>query len=110
MSIKTDAADSWFSKCVRKRANWKCEACTRTETLQCAHVYGRREKSVRWDGMNALSLCHSCHRNFTENPLDFARFCLNRLGRAHMDLLNEKRQHKLKTTAALRKEMPRVCA
>lgn len=105
MSIKREACDDWFSKCVRKRAGWRCECCMNTETLQCAHIYGRREKSVRWDGMNALSLCSACHRRFTENPLDFAKFCIARLGRAHMDILNEKRQYKLKTTAALRKDI-----
>lgn len=55
--------------------------------------------------MNALSLCYKCHANYTSNPLDFNRFCEKHLGRTHLDILNEKRRFKLKTTKALRSEI-----
>ena len=105
MAIKRDAADDWFSKCVRKRAGWVCEHCGNTETLQCAHIFGRRAKSVRWCGMNAVSLCFSCHHNFTANPLDFTRWLEGHVGHGHLDILNEKRNAMMKTNAALRKEI-----
>jgi hypothetical protein len=105
MAIKVEACDTWFSKCVRKRANWKCEHCGATETLQCAHLYGRRAKSVRWDGMNAVCLCFRCHHEFTANPLDFTRWLEKHLGRGHLAILNEKRNSLLKTTQAMRKDI-----
>ena len=105
MAIKRESCDDWFSKCVRKRANWRCEHSGSTDALQCAHIHGRREKSVRWDGMNAVCLSAASHWYFTQNPVDFTRWLEGYLGRAHLDILNEKRRHKLKTTAALRKEI-----
>lgn len=105
MAIKRDEADKQFSLCVRKRANWACEHCGNTNTLQCAHIYGRRAKSVRWDGMNAVCLCYKCHMDFTANPLDFHRWLERHLGRGHLDLLREKKNTLMKTTAAMRKEI-----
>lgn len=105
MSIKRDAADVWFSKCVRKRANWRCEHCGNTETLQACHIHGRRAKSVRWDAMNCVCMCYACHRRATENPVDFTRWLEKHLGLTHLRILNEKRQRTMKTTAALRKEI-----
>jgi len=106
MAIKTEACDTWFSKCVRKRANWQCEYCGRNEgRLDCAHIFGRRARSVRWDGMNALCLCFSCHHRFTANPIDFSKWLERHLGRTHLDILNEKRNKTLKTTAQLRKDI-----
>jgi hypothetical protein len=105
VAIKVEACDTWFSKCVRKRANWKCEACGNTETLQCSHIVGRRVKSVRWDGMNATCLCAACHRKFTEHPLDHVRWLEKHLGRQHLAILQEKRNTLLKTTKQLRREI-----
>ena len=104
MAIRRDAADVFFSKCVRKR-DMRCVVCGNTENLQAMHIIPRREKSVRWDGMNAITGCAACHRRYTENPLDWVRFLERYFGEAHLEILREKRQHKLKTTAALRKEI-----
>jgi len=104
MAIKRDAADSWFSKCVRKRASDKCEHC-HAPASDCAHIFGRREKSLRWDGDNAVALCRACHMRFTANPIDFTRWLEDHIGRQMLEILQEKRQHKLKTTTALRKEI-----
>ena len=106
VAIRREACDSWFSKCVRKRANWSCEYCGKSDgQLDCAHIYGRAQKSVRWDGMNAVALCRYHHQQFTANPIEFTRWLEGHLGEAHMEILAEKRQHLLKTTKALRKEI-----
>jgi hypothetical protein len=55
--------------------------------------------------MNAVSLCHYCHQTFTANPLDFTHWVSQYLGDGQVDLLNEKRRQKLKTTKALRSEI-----
>jgi len=103
MAIKREACDDQFSKAVRLR-DGGCLVCG-NERTECAHIVGRREKSVRWDMMNAVALCHWHHRHFTENPLDFTEWLRLTLGEAHLEILREKRRHHLKTTKELRKEI-----
>lgn len=106
MSIKREACDKWFSDVVRLKANYTCESCGRSDIgMDCAHIYGRREKSVRWSLDNAVCLCRVCHRSYTENPVDFAHWLNRYLGEGHMELLNEKRNVLMKTTKPLRKEI-----
>lgn len=92
--IKITPADKYFSWCVRERSDWTCEKCgTRytppTTGLQCAHIYGRRNKAVRLDPLNAFSLCAACHQYFTANPMHFATFVKMRLN-GSLEILNEK--------------------
>jgi len=70
--MKRDKYDIVFSRLIRAMAGDQCEKCGRREgQLECAHIFGRRSKSTRWDLDNALCLCHSCHRHTTENPVLF---------------------------------------
>ena len=80
--IKRDALDAVFSDCVRERANWRCEytGAGPDSHLECAHIYGRRKKSVRWHPMNAVCLSHASHMMFTENPILFAQWCHAKFG------------------------------
>jgi hypothetical protein len=75
--------------------------------MQCAHIYGRANKSTRWDTLNALCLSVAAHRRFTENPLDFEAWLREYLGDGYLQILNEKRQRIQKTTAQYRKEVAR---
>ena len=91
--IKFTPADHWFSRCVRERANWKCEWCGTQyhegdRGIECAHIFGRANKAVRLEPLNAFSLCTGCHAYFTANPMNFAVFVRNRLGDKY-DILNE---------------------
>jgi hypothetical protein len=57
MAIKRDAADKWFSNVVRKKAGYVCEHCHKVDArMECAHIYGRAAKSVRWSLDNAVCL------------------------------------------------------
>lgn len=110
MAIKRDAADKWFSDCIRLRADYRCENCGRQYEgpslgLHCSHIYGRKSKSVRWCADNALSLCAWCHGNYTDNPLYFQEFLNSYLGSGKLDLLREKQRAIFKTTAPIRKEI-----
>ena len=106
MGIKREACDKWFSDVVRLKANHTCENCGRGDIgMDCAHIYGRRAKSVRWSLYNAICLCRVCHRDFTANPLDCTGWLNRQLGEGHMNILNEKRNVVMKTTKALRKEI-----
>lgn len=106
MAVKRDQADIWFSKCVRAR-DGKCLYTGQQTALECAHIVGRRNKAVRWDMMNAVTLTHSAHRYFTENPIAFHDWLQMTLGHGHLDILREKSQHIFKTTAPIRKEIAR---
>jgi len=106
MAIKRDAADKWFSDVVRKKAGHVCESCGKVEgRMECAHIYGRAAKSVRWSMDNAVCLCHYCHMKFTANPLEFTKWLEETLGQGHMDMLREKWQVLMKTNKLLRKEI-----
>jgi hypothetical protein len=103
--IKREACDKWFSDVVRRKANSTCEHCGIQGRMECAHIYGRANKAVRWSMDNAVSLCHYCHRTFTGNPVDFHLWLLDYLGQGHMDILIEKKNMILKTNKILRKEI-----
>ena len=106
MAIKRDAADKWFSDVVRKKAGHVCEHCNKVEgRMECAHIYGRAAKSVRWSMDNAVCLCHYCHMKFTANPLEFTAWLEETLGQGHMEMLREKWQVLMKTNKQLRKEI-----
>lgn len=42
--------------------------------VQCAHVIGRRYRSVRWDPDNAVPLCAGAHLYFTSRPEEWRQF------------------------------------
>lgn len=104
MAIKRDAADIWFSKAVRAR-DGKCLVCGREDTLEACHIYGRRNKVVRWSADNAFAMCHYHHRVMTENPLEMSRLCYQLFGDGHMEILREKARGHMKTNAQLRREI-----
>ena len=104
MGIKREACDAWFSKCVRHRDQHRCVYCF-GEGTDCAHIYGRAKKSVRWSMDNAITLCRYHHRYFTANPIEFHDFLLKTWGEGHMDILREKANAVLKTNKILRKEI-----
>ena len=54
--------DKAVSQLVRKRG--ECERCGTKKNLQCSHIYGRRNLSVRWDLDNLQCLCMRCHLYF----------------------------------------------
>lgn len=64
--IKVTPADKWFSKCVRERADWRCERCgahhlPNSQGLHCAHWHSRGNWGTRFDKSNAAALCYGCH-------------------------------------------------
>lgn len=59
-------ADLLFGKLIRSRG--KCEMCSETKNLQCAHVIGRRNLHLRYDKQNVLCLCAKCHFLWHQSP------------------------------------------
>lgn len=62
--------DIEFSKLIREKAY--CERCgSRNNKLDCAHIIPRGNQTLRFDPMNALSLCYPCHLHWWHsNPLE----------------------------------------
>ena len=113
MSIKVSSADTHFSRCIRLAAEWKCERCEAWGNspersggvkLECCHIFGRRDAATRWDALNCLSMCHTCHRDTTENPADFIRWIEDRWP-GRIEILREKRRYIVKNNPATRKEV-----
>ena len=93
MRIKKKKLDVIFSQLVRERANFICEACATNKrleqsTLDCAHIFSRRNLSLRFHPKGAVSLCRGCHMFYTENPFDWSDWCRDHFGG---DLLAELR-------------------
>lgn len=42
-----------------------CQRCGSTRNLQTSHTNGRSMRSVRWEPLNLLCLCASCHGWYT---------------------------------------------
>lgn len=94
--MKTTPADMWFSKCVRERAEWTCERCHTVYNppamgLDCAHYETRDNWAVRFDPINAFSLCRGCHGYFDrERRLEFEELYLNVFGSLTLEVWREK--------------------
>lgn len=57
----------------------KCEWCgSTTGQLQCAHIIGRVNHTLRFDPMNVLCLCANCHRKAHTYPMEFSNWVLNK--------------------------------
>jgi hypothetical protein len=72
--LKKELDEAW-SKAVKKKAGFKCEVCGKTEHLNSHHIVGRRNRTLRWDCRNGVSLCVSHHKfgleSAHEDPLWF---------------------------------------
>ncbi len=55
--------------------------------LQCAHIIGRARARTRTDLANAVALCAGCHRRFTSEPIEWARWVDQHCGPTHIDML-----------------------
>ena len=77
--IKTTSADQWFSRCVRERAEWKCERCgtqydsSAGQGLDCSHYYSRADQSIRHYPLNAMAHCRGCHQWLSGRPEEFRK-------------------------------------
>lgn len=104
MALRRDAADKWFSNCVRERDRHICQYCGKPGT-DAAHIYGRAKKSVRWSMDNAVTLCRYHHNWFGSNPVAFTDWLTKHYGEGHLEILRDKANAILKTNKILRKEI-----
>ena len=99
--IKVTPADSWFSKCIRERAEWTCEypGCGRyypegaaRAGLHCSHYIGRRNHSTRYEPLNGLSLCYGHHALVGGDPVAHTDLILEKIGEQNYEILLEKKR------------------
>ena len=93
--MKRDKRDAAFSDFIRARAGHGCERGhkyygPKHAGLHCAHVFSRRNKSVRWDEDNAYALCFSCHLWAHGNPTLFYEWVIERMGQDGYDALRRR--------------------
>ncbi len=86
-STLTRKLDKICSELVRARGQcWKCKGTT---TLQTAHIFSRKYRSVRWDLDNLLCSCAKCHFWGHANPILFTEFVREYLGEVKYTLLKK---------------------
>ena len=114
--MKLKPADISFSQCVRAAYDYVCQRCQVQKPpqsrrggsgMELSHRYGRRHRTIRWAKDNGDCLCTGCHRYFTENPLDYAAWILERDGQGAIDLLREKRDSMVKVSKIEEKAIAR---
>lgn len=95
-AVKIFACDTWFSKCVRERANWACERCGSQfpegqdrRGLHCSHFYGRGNWATRFHPDNAFAHCYGCHQYLGSHPTEFHRWAMEKMGEGCMVMLRE---------------------
>ena len=104
MGVKREQCDVHFSKAVRERDKHTCQFCGQPGT-DCAHIYTRKNKRLRWAMDNALCLCRWHHQYFGENPIAFHDFLVGLYGQDHMDRLRAASAEIMKTNRNLRLEI-----
>lgn len=104
MGIKRDKFDKIFSDMVRLRDNWTCQRCKKTypegqrKGLHCSHIFSRRHTITRWEPLNAVAHCYSCHQYLGGNPVIFEDWARQYLGDYTLDMLIEKHHRTIKLT------------
>lgn len=91
MTNKTlkNKADKLFSEFIRRKGY--CEWCNKRPPqvqLQCAHIFSRRYLITRWEPINAVCLCASCHMRWHQQPVEGVEWIKEYLGE---DIYNEVR-------------------
>ena len=88
-------ADILFSEYIRRRANWKCEACGKDylnnhQGLHCSHYWSRRREATRFDPENCIALCFYHHQlwGHGEDREEYKDYMIKRLGQEGFDLLD----------------------
>lgn len=92
-SIDKQLDDAW-SLAVKVLAGFKCEKCSNKQNLNSHHVFGRRNKSVRWHLPNGVCLCAGCHAlnrdSAHQSPLMFGEWIKSLRGERWFTLLMAK--------------------
>lgn len=84
--ISNRTLDTLCALYIKARAGFKCERCGKQykrgdQGLHWSHVVSRRHHATRWDERAAVSHCYHCHSLLGGNPLLFAEWAEEYLGK-----------------------------
>ncbi|MCL4538132.1 MAG: hypothetical protein M1378_00775, partial [Bacteroidetes bacterium] len=84
--------DAKFSLLVRERDGFTCRKCGRQDKrVECAHIYSRKNRALRWEPTNATTLCYYCHIIWSHHePLEFAQWIEGQMGEGRFAELTRK--------------------
>lgn len=88
-------ADRLFSLVVRSEAGHRCRLCG-GQPVQCAHLFSRTYKAVRWSAENAWALCGREHKYYTHHPIEWEVLLRRTLGDAGYEALRTRAQSRTK--------------
>ncbi len=102
--------DKSWSILVKLIAGMKCEYCGDTRQLNSHHIYGRGNRSTRWDVDNGICLCVSHHtfsNNFSahQTPIRFTDWLTAKVGIKFITKLNAKAHKTEKRSLDEKKEL-----
>ena len=100
--------DRAWSEAVRERDGGWCrlgrDGCTCFPD-DAHHIVTKRRRATRWDMVNGISLCRSCHRWIHAHPADGMIWLTAQLGEGILDALQLKSRQRAKFTAEDRARM-----
>lgn len=82
----TNKLDKICSEIIRKNPCARCGE-SQYDKIQCAHIFSRTYRSVRWYLGNMIPLCASCHFWGHKNPILFTEFVKVCLGDEQYEIL-----------------------
>ena len=104
--------DKYFSLFIRQKHSenglvecYTCRKKMEINQIQCGHYHSRRFYSVRWEEMNCRPQCVSCNVFKHGNYPEFSKRLIEDHGRQYMDLLEVKKNRKVKLERTFLKVM-----
>lgn len=86
---KKGACDRLVSKIVRTITPY-CQKCGTPDGLTASHIIGRTYSATRTDLDNLQVLCFSCHRRYTDFPVEFAQWISDTIGDTEYERLRQR--------------------
>ena len=93
--------DDLWAKKIKERDKFTCQRCkSQSKRLNACHFYGRRNKTLRWDLDDGVTLCVGCHFWAHSNPAEFTEWFKEWAGEETFERLQTKKNNKTKTDLA----------
>ena len=93
--------DDLWAKKIKERDGFTCQRCkSQSKRLNACHFYGRRNKTLRWDLDDGVTLCVGCHFWAHSNPAEFTEWFKEWTGEETFERLQTKKNNKTKTDLA----------
>ena len=83
--------DDLVRKILRFSSGGFCKRCKKfaDTSIEVAHMYRRKRKTVRWDLRNVYPLCPSCHQEIDNDPVKLSSFLYEVMTREQVAELQE---------------------